>query len=1352
MKKSLSLVLSLILILSSFTFAFSADAQTKVITRGTELSSAFKDGGDYELSASATIPFMIYKEGITKNLSIKGNGKEMKCSGNGADSMFFQNVWAVSSFSDVLITGSKKPDVGIWLGSGEMTFKGCTIKNFEITTNRYSALAAANSTKLVLENTTFTNNSAYDLQINDNATVEIKGSTSMNKVRVSSNFATLKLSGNFSGSFELTFDNPVAKQIGFVADGCDISNITVSNENFSLENRGGKLYLKAEKEPELHFDMAQREKLFKGSTGFLYGAAEINVPSIDLLYGLKPDTMVQKAFAGKQHPTGDAIRTGSALNAAGVSDMQIYLQDHYLEWPYDAPYKNGEIDLDAYQKTVEEILYGMICDKANKGDEGAFKGSDGNYYKLNGRGDKYSYVLFNEPDQIWYWGNLEGLEKAWKKIYNAVHAIDPNARCAGPNFAGYNKESYDSFLQFCYDNNCLPELITWHELGDISLTDFVKHYDEIKAMQSKYYTEEYALKSGRSYQPELLVNEYARHYDIGSVGGLVKWLSMFEDKDMSGCMAYWAMANTLNEMAADQNSPASTWWVYHWYAQMTGEQCPLISPEFDKTKFYGLTSYDEESNMGYVLFGGNENENGKEAVCLDNFDSTDLLNNSGLAHVKLYGVSFSGQLGANYKQETIFEGNIKAENNSLKIQVNNTDEMEAYFAVITKAEDTAQITDSDNLSFPYLSYEAEKAELLGGATAYPKGGWTDFATSGRMNVGSINNNGDGVRFTVEVPETGYYNASIFYSLQAPYVNPKTLVPQENGQNRGIGKALPYGMELDGKKLDNLVFESTVTWAYKNHCDTVVYLTAGEHKITYKHINGNEGSKGNLQLVAALDKLTLQKVENGENDFEICLDEMKNFKEGDEYRITAVAPEQGYYTVSANGDFALKKQCIDYAKDAKSYSECSVYDVSVGKTLYLSKGANTLVVSGDASKLSFSFEEDKTSSSSTVIKSTDITLHGNNPTLKKNKYANSGYVISELGIGQQPEKNEKAKHNYSTFTVNAPSAGTYNFAIRYSNDEPAPIMQKADGSTYIHPYNIDLVERYAQIIVNDGEPETVYFKNTLSWDTFRTLDVQLELKEGSNEIRIYNDNSYQFSNLVNSTAPEIDTITVSRLSFNGETPQFVHGTASVNHDFQEGYPFVTPATQKANGKIECELVCLECGYRKQTTETISKISSVSLSKTAYTYDGKEKKPTVTVKDSKGRTVDKRFYSVKYSDNKKIGAAKATVTFKDLYSGKKTLSFKINPKGTSLKKASAVSKGFKVSWKKADCSGYEIQYATNSKFTKGKKTINVSKKSTSKTVRKLKAKKKYYIRIRAYKTVNGKKYYSDWSKAKTVTTKK
>ena len=91
---------------------------------------------------------------------------------------------------------------------------------------------------------------------------------------------------------------------------------------------------------------------------------------------------------------------------------------------------------------------------------------------------------------------------------------------------------------------------------------------------------------------------------------------------------------------------------------------------------------------------------------------------------------------------------------------------------------------------------------------------------------------------------------------------------------------------------------------------------------------------------------------------------------------------------------------------------------------------------------------------------------------------------------------------------------------------------------------------------------------------------------------------------------------------------------------------------------------------------------------------------------------------------------------------------------ISKITSGKKQFKVSWKKVkNISGYQIQYATNSKFTKGKKTITIKgNKKTNRTIKKLKAKKKYYVRIRTYKLFNNKKYYSTWSKSKTVTTKK
>ena len=95
----------------------------------------------------------------------------------------------------------------------------------------------------------------------------------------------------------------------------------------------------------------------------------------------------------------------------------------------------------------------------------------------------------------------------------------------------------------------------------------------------------------------------------------------------------------------------------------------------------------------------------------------------------------------------------------------------------------------------------------------------------------------------------------------------------------------------------------------------------------------------------------------------------------------------------------------------------------------------------------------------------------------------------------------------------------------------------------------------------------------------------------------------------------------------------------------------------------------------------------------------------------------------------------------------------PKSTNTKKIKAAKKAVSVEWKKVGgVKGYQIQVATDKKFKKNKKTVTIKKQKTTKTtVKKLKAKKKYYVRVRTYKIVNGKKVYSSWSKVKSVKTK-
>ena len=175
-------------------------------------------------------------------------------------------------------------------------------------------------------------------------------------------------------------------------------------------------------------------------------------------------------------------------------------------------------------------------------------------------------------------------------------------------------------------------------------------------------------------------------------------------------------------------------------------------------------------------------------------------------------------------------------------------------------------------------------------------------------------------------------------------------------------------------------------------------------------------------------------------------------------------------------------------------------------------------------------------------------------------------------------------------------------------------------------------------------------------------------------------------------------------------------------------------------------------------TLSYPNSISLSATSYTYNGKVKKPTVTIKDN-GKAVSSKYYTVSYqSGRKNVGTYTVTIKFKAPYSGTVKKTFTIKPKATTLSSVTAKSKGFTAKWKKqaTQTTGYQIQYSTSSKFSSAK-TVTVSKNSTtSKAVSKLSAKKKYYVRVRTYKTVkvNGKstKIYSAWSSYKAVTTKK
>ena len=184
--------------------------------------------------------------------------------------------------------------------------------------------------------------------------------------------------------------------------------------------------------------------------------------------------------------------------------------------------------------------------------------------------------------------------------------------------------------------------------------------------------------------------------------------------------------------------------------------------------------------------------------------------------------------------------------------------------------------------------------------------------------------------------------------------------------------------------------------------------------------------------------------------------------------------------------------------------------------------------------------------------------------------------------------------------------------------------------------------------------------------------------------------------------------VTQTATNTKMPQWIWGIYQSSYDVSVGQSFTLKP--EAKGKI--------------TYKTSNKKVATVNSKGKVTVKGTGK-ATITV------------------------TAKATSTYNK---GVKKITVYGVPKKPEMKKLTAGKKKFTVQWKKdKKADGYQVQYSTDKKFKKNIKSVNVSKKSTKATVKKLKKGKTYRVRTRSYKKIDGKKYYSGWSKMKSVKVK-
>jgi hypothetical protein len=876
--------------------------------------------------------------------------------------------------------------------------------------------------------------------------------------------------------------------------------------------------------PQLEVDLSvEKGEMLNGGAGFLYGMSEPNVPDINTIIPLKPYATVQKAPDGLQHPNGDALKVSDYFLEAGGEQIQIYVQDIYENWPYEF---TGIPD---YLNKVETIVK-KVVEHPNK--------------------DTFVYVPFNEPDHIWYGGmssqTQERFFSDWKTVVEKIKSLHPNARIAGPNFASYNSNVYRNFFKFAKENNVLPDIVTWHELGDNFFSGWNSRYDDYRSIEKEL-----------GFGPlEININEYARPRDPSNQGILLQFLAKFERSKVYGALPYWHMADNLNDLVVENNKVNGAWWLYKWTAEMKGQQTVQVTPpNANAMGLEGIATIDKSKKQAQVVFGG---ANGSADLVLKGINGHKEFGDT--VHVTVWESAWTGFDGAAGNPVVVHEKDYPVVEGKVVVPVSDMHNMSAYKAIVTPA--TAKTT------YPKQSwkkiYEAENAELSGKATVYDlenSSAYIEWPTSGGKQVGGIDDENSKVKFNVSVPEDGKYSMDVFYG-NGP-LGPEPAIADRR-------KTAKHSLKVDNGEATEIVYPANIGFKFIGMKKVLLDLKAGEHTLTFSGMPVMQD--GHLTRVALLDRIDLTRVGSYQGEVVPKVDRYEA-EYADIYGETAVSTLHNNYSgtgyldlsddeksgvmfvvnVEKNGYYETK---LRYSTN-KANSKVDLYvdrnkvkELKLDRTgsedqwrthseiRYLKAGINLIELKNGKGNLNVDYLEIKAAPKKTdemiqIIEAEDT----GNTVAGLAKVQDNSYASGEKNVGFIG----KGADNYLQFNeIVVPKSGKYKLIVHYANNE-----QKGN-----HDYNANVVERHAKISINNNPAEKTYFRSTYSWENYRSIVLDVELEKGSNTIRFFNDTQTpDFEQY----APDIDKIEIAPTE-TVETTLSVKGPDSVkvNESFSLTY--------------------------------------------------------------------------------------------------------------------------------------------------------------------------------------------------------
>lgn len=403
------------------------------------------------------------------------------------------------------------------------------------------------------------------------------------------------------------------------------------------------------------------------ASGSLYGITENEPADIKgLVAPLKPHMFCQppEGQSYNQHPYGDGYVVAKRIKDIPGAKVQITLPDLLPNWPYKWPGK------ESWLSSVEKQVKRRISE---------------------GVDNIHSYVIWNEPDGTWNNNNGDINSTVWKPTYELLRKLDPTIPIVGPCMSYYNEDRMKSFLTFCKQNNCLPDMICWHQWGSGGLPGAVssvrKLQQELGIKELPYCINEYCAGSDAANQK----------YE-GCPGYSVPFIAKFERYGIeSATISWWHVPHPgrLGSLLTDDGQKGGGWWLYKWYGDMEGYMSKVTPPNDGSDGVDGFACVDKQHNCASLVLGGKT---------LGNIDVVfskmpDFL--SGTVRVRVERVTWQSINTPVSGTELVSESDMTVSGGNLTVTVKVESELYGYRVYITP------------LNVPQDPYQGKVAEIPG---------------------------------------------------------------------------------------------------------------------------------------------------------------------------------------------------------------------------------------------------------------------------------------------------------------------------------------------------------------------------------------------------------------------------------------------------------------------------------------------------------------------------------------------------------------------------------------------------------------------------------------------------------------